>query len=168
MYRVGLGSDRHRFGDSPPDGSPSGRLLVIGGVGIDSDRGVVAHSDGDVLLHALVDALLGAMGQGDIGDRFPDTDPAHDGADSRSFLTPVLTDLAAGGWSVVNVDATVSLQRPKLGPHKRAIAGNLARLLGLAPDAVNVKAKTGEKVGPVGRGDCLDADVVVLLMKGTP
>ncbi|MEM1062846.1 MAG: 2-C-methyl-D-erythritol 2,4-cyclodiphosphate synthase [Planctomycetota bacterium] len=165
MIRVGHGQDSHRFGDGPPDGSPHGRPLVVGGIAVDSDRGLVAHSDGDVLLHALVDALLGATGRGDIGDRFPDTDTAYDGVTSDTFVTAVLADVRADGWEIANIDATVSLQRPKLGPHKRVIADNVARLVGIDPRRVNVKAKTGEKVGPVGRGECLTADVVLLLEK---
>ncbi|MBX3444985.1 MAG: 2-C-methyl-D-erythritol 2,4-cyclodiphosphate synthase [Planctomyces sp.] len=158
MHRVGLGHDTHRLGP--------GRPLAIGGVVVPHDVGPIAHSDGDVLLHALIDALLGAAGLGDIGDWFPDTDPAHANADSTNLLEPVLLALRERGWRVGNVDCTVHAQRPKLSPHKEAIAGRIAELLGVSRGQVNVKAKTGESVGPVGRGEAISADVAVLLENG--
>ncbi len=147
--RVGTGFDRHRL--VPGEGFP------LGGVRIPAPVGVAAHSDGDVVLHALVDALLGAVGAGDIGEHFPDTDPRWQGADSTVFLQEALTMLHRRGLWVVQVDCTVFLEGVKLRPHKSHIREHLARLLGLSVDRVNLKAKTGEKVGPVGRGEALDA-----------
>src|SRR3954471_22819980 len=130
--RVGLGHDTHRLEE--------GRPLILGGVPIDHPRGLVGHSDADVVLHALTDALLGAAGLGDIGDAYPDTDPAWHGADSRVFLEETLARLNRGGWRVVNVDVTVFAQQPKLGPVKGEIRQRLAELLRVGVDAVNVKA----------------------------
>lgn len=147
--RVGSGFDRHRL--VPGDG------FSLGGIWIPAPYGVEAHSDGDVILHALVDALLGAAGLGDIGEHFPDTDPRWKGADSTVFLQETLSMLHRRGLWVVQVDCTVFLEVVKLKPHKEAIRQHLSRLLNLPPDRVNVKAKTGEKVGPVGRGEAVDA-----------
>lgn len=155
MFRVGLGHDTHRLAP--------GRPLVIGGVTIPHDHGPVAHSDGDVLLHAITDALLGAAALGDIGEWFPDADPQYAGADSAVLLKQVAVELAQRGWRVVNVDGTVTAQRPKLSPYKAAMAARIAEVLQIEPDAVNVKAKTGENVGPVGREEAIAADAVVLL-----
>src|SRR6516162_2077628 len=129
--RVGIGHDTHRLAE--------GRPLLLGGVRVEHGRGLVGHSDADVVLHAVTDALLGAAGLGDIGDAYPDTDPAYAGADSRRFLTETLTLLNRKGWRVVNIDVTVFAQEPKLGPVKAAIRASLAGLLGLDPGAVNVK-----------------------------
>jgi 2-C-methyl-D-erythritol 2,4-cyclodiphosphate synthase len=126
-------------------------------------RGLVGHSDADVVLHAVTDALLGAAGLGDIGDAYPDTDPAHRGADSAVFLRDTLERLNQRGWRVVNLDVTIFAQEPKLGPVKAAIRSRLAELLALAEDAVNVKAKTGEKVGHIGRGEAIGCQAVVLI-----
>jgi 2-C-methyl-D-erythritol 2,4-cyclodiphosphate synthase len=153
--RVGLGHDTHRLAE--------GRRLVLGGVYVEHPRGLVGHSDADVVLHALTDALLGAAGLGDIGDAYPDTDPAHEGRDSAFFLTETLARLNRDGWRVVNVDVTVFAQEPKLGPVKADIRRNLARLLGLDAGLVNVKAKTGEKVGAIGRAEAIGAQAVVLI-----
>lgn len=153
--RVGLGHDLHRL--------EHGRPLVLGGVPIEHDRGPVGHSDADVVLHALTDALLGAAGLGDIGEWFPNTDPQWSAADSARFVEAAVEAVAARGWSVVNVDCTISAQRPKLSPYKGAIAARVAELLGIAPDTVNVKAKTGEGVGPIGREEAIAADAIVLL-----
>lgn len=158
-YRVGLGQDCHRLG---PD-----RPLLLGGVAVPHDRGLIGHSDADVLLHAVTDALLGAAGLGDIGEHFPDTDPAHAGADSAVLLASALRSVANAGWRVVNLDCTVAAQRPKLSPLKAAIRGRLADLLGVPTDRVNVKAKTGERVGPVGREEAMTAEAVVLLCRDT-
>jgi len=155
--RVGLGHDRHRL--------VAGRPLVLGGVTIPHDRGLDGHSDADVLLHAITDALLGALGLGDIGEWFPNTDPQWAAADSTIFLNAVLTELGTRGWEIANVDCTVHAERPKLSPHKETIARRLAELLGLDREQVNVKAKTGEKVGPTGREEAIDADAVVLLAR---
>jgi 2-C-methyl-D-erythritol 2,4-cyclodiphosphate synthase len=155
MFRVGLGHDTHRL--------EPGRPLIIGGVAIPHDMGPVAHSDGDVLLHALTDALLGAAGLEDIGEWFPDTDPQYAGADSAALLKLVVTELAQRGWRVVNVDCTVSAQRPKLSSFKATMATRIAELLEIDQQAVNVKAKTGEKVGPVGREEAIAADAIVLI-----
>src|SRR5262249_61244783 len=126
-------------------------------------RGLVGHSDADVVLHALTDALLGAAGLGDIGDAYPDTDPAYRDADSRVFLRETLGRLNQAGWRVVNVDVIVFAQEPKLGPVKDRIRRNLAELLGMPVDTVNVKAKTGEKVGHIGRAEAIGCQAVVLI-----
>lgn len=156
-FRVGSGHDTHRLA--------AGRPLVLGGVRIDHPRGLVGHSDADAVLHAVTDALLGAAGLGDIGDLYPDTDPRWKDADSRIFLAEALARLNQRGWRPVNLDVTVFAQEPKLGPVKAAIRDNLARLLGLPADCVNVKAKTGERVGHVGRGEALGCHAVVLIEK---
>lgn len=154
-YRIGLGHDRHRL--------VAGRPLVLGGVAVDFELGLDGHSDADVLLHALTDAILGAAGLGDIGEWFPNTDPQWAGADSKVFLRAAVQAVAERGWSIINVDCTIHAERPKLSPFKRTIADSIAQQLGIAPDRVNVKAKTGEKVGPIGRLEAMDADAVVLL-----
>src|SRR5262245_53855335 len=158
--RVGIGHDTHRL--------VAGRPLLLGGVRVEHSRGCDAHSDGDVVLHALTDALLGAAGLGDIGDAFPDTDPAWKNADSSLFLRDTLVRLNRLGWAPVNVDVIIFAQEPKLGPIKADVRGNLARLLGLAPDAVNVKAKTGERVGHIGRAEAIACEVVVLIRSLNP
>ncbi len=160
QLRVGSGHDTHRLAP--------GRALVLGGVPIAHDRGLLGHSDADVLLHAITDALLGAAGLGDIGDAFPDTDPAYAGIDSALLLAQALERVRGGGWRLLNVDCTIFAERPKLSPHKATIRARLAELLGLAADAVNIKAKTGEKVGPIGREEAMSADAVVLLMRNAP
>ena len=153
--RVGQGFDVHAL--------VSGRKLVVGGVDIPHDKGLVGHSDADAVLHAVTDALLGAAGLGDIGDAYPDTDPRWKGADSRLFLTETLAKLNQHGWRVVNLDVTIFAQEPKLGSVKTAIRESLAGLLGVPLDAVNVKAKTGEKVGHIGRGEAIGCHAVVLI-----
>ena len=155
--RVGIGHDTHRFAE--------GRPLLLGGVRVEHPRGLVGHSDADVVLHAVTDALLGAAGLGDIGDAFPDTDPAFKDADSRLFLRHTLERLNRAGWRTVNVDVTILAQEPKLGPVKDRIRRNLAGLLGLDAGAVNVKAKTGEKVGHIGRGEAIACQAVILIGK---
>jgi 2-C-methyl-D-erythritol 2,4-cyclodiphosphate synthase len=157
QYRVGSGHDTHRLVE--------GRPLVLGGVRIDHPKGLAGHSDADAVLHAVTDALLGAAGLGDIGDLFPDTDPAWKDADSRLFLAEALARLNQRGWRAVNLDVTVFAQEPKLGPVKAAIRDRLADLLGLPADAVNVKAKTGERVGHIGRGEAIGCHAVVLIQK---
>jgi 2-C-methyl-D-erythritol 2,4-cyclodiphosphate synthase len=139
--RTGIGIDSHRF--------EPGRRLVLGGVEIPHEHGLAGHSDADVLAHAITDALLGAAGLGDIGQHFPDTDAAWKDADSMDLLREVVERVRAGGHELVHVDATVMLERPKLGPHRDAIHASLAAVLG----SVNVKATTGEGMGFVGRGE---------------
>jgi 2-C-methyl-D-erythritol 2,4-cyclodiphosphate synthase len=155
LFRVGSGHDTHRL--------VAGRPLVLGGVTVAHSRGLEGHSDGDVVLHAVTDALLGAAGRGDIGDAFPDTDPMWKDMDSAIFVSEAMDALTLTGWRPVNMDVTVFAQEPKLGPVKAAIRDNLARLLGLPADAVNVKAKTGEKVGHIGRGEAIGCHAVVLI-----
>jgi len=145
MVTSGLGYDCHRFS--------FGRRLVLGGVEIPHDRGLDGHSDADALTHAVIDALLGAAGMGDIGEHFPDTDEQWRGADSIELLRAVIGKLAAAGWSPVNVDATVILESPKLGPHRDAIRARLADALSLDVARVSVKATRGEGMGFVGRGE---------------
>ncbi len=156
-FRVGLGHDTHRL--------EAGRRLVIGGVDIQHDRGPVSHSDGDVLLHALIDAILGALGWGDIGEWFPDTDEQFQGADSTQLLEEVVKKAHAEGWQIENADCIVFAQKPKLSPYKQTIAEHIAEQLGVDTDQVNVKAKTGEKVGPVGREEAICAEVVVMMLR---
>jgi 2-C-methyl-D-erythritol 2,4-cyclodiphosphate synthase len=155
MMRIGHGYDVHAFGD--------GDHVVLGGVRIDFDRGLVAHSDGDVMIHALCDALLGAAGLGDIGKHFPDTDERLSGADSRDLLRAVVSQLDAAGWSVGNVDLTVIAQSPRLSEHVSAMQMNLAHDLGVAQDCVNVKATTTERLGFVGREEGIASHAVALL-----
>jgi 2-C-methyl-D-erythritol 2,4-cyclodiphosphate synthase len=132
-------------------------------VRVEHPRGLVGHSDADIVLHAVTDALLGAAGLGDIGDAYPDTDPTWHNADSARFVRETVERLRRDGWRVVNLDVIVFAQEPKLGPLKAAIRANLARLLGVDPSAVNVKAKTGEKVGHIGRAEALACQAVVLI-----
>lgn len=153
--RIGHGFDVHAFGP--------GERVVIGGVNIPHDHGVVAHSDGDVALHALCDALLGAAGLGDIGGMFPDTDPRWAGADSRTLLRDVVARLAAQGFTVANADLTVIAQAPRLAPHIAEMRVRIAADLGIPPDRVNVKATTTERLGYIGRGEGLAAHAVALL-----
>ena len=159
-HRVGIGHDTHRLAE--------GRLLVLGGVRVPHPCGLVGHSDADVVLHAVTDALLGAAGLGDIGDAYPDTDPAYKGRDSGFFLADTLARLERAGWRVVNVDVTVFAQEPKLGPVKALIRARLAELLGLEPGRVNVKAKTGEEVGHIGRAEAIACQAVALIERTMP
>jgi 2-C-methyl-D-erythritol 2,4-cyclodiphosphate synthase len=142
-----------------------GRPLILGGVIIPHTKGLVGHSDADAVLHAVTDALLGAAALGDIGDAYPDTDAKWLNADSRLFLTETLATLNHMGWKPVNLDVTIFAQEPKLGPVKDAIKNSLAHLLGVPADCVNVKAKTGERVGHIGRGEAIGAHAVVLIEK---
>ena len=154
-FRVGHGYDVHAFTDG--DG------IVLGGVAIDCDRAVLAHSDGDVLIHALCDALLGAMGHGDIGHLFPDNDPVNRGRDSREFLRHVSNLLTAEGYRLGNVDLTVIAQVPRIAPHVPAMRESLARDLDCDGSRINVKATTTERLGFVGREEGLAAAAVVLI-----
>ena len=146
--RSGIGYDVHRF-------AGDGRRLVLGGVEIAGEAGLAGHSDADAVTHAVIDALLGAAGKGDIGEHFPDEDPRFEGADSIELLGRVAGDL--GGWRVVNVDVTVIAERPRLTPHKRRMAARLAGALGLEASCVNVKATTNEGIGAIGRGEGIAA-----------
>jgi 2-C-methyl-D-erythritol 2,4-cyclodiphosphate synthase len=153
--RVGIGHDTHRLVE--------GRPLILGGVTIDHPRGLFGHSDADVIAHAVADALLGAAGLGDIGEHYPDTDPQWAGLDGGQLLSDVVERVKREGWSAVNCDLIVHAQEPKIGPYKAAIRANVARWLDVELSAVNVKAKTGEQVGPVGRTEAIMCEAVVLL-----
>lgn len=154
--RIGHGFDLHRLVE--------GRDLVVGGMKLDHDRGCDAHSDGDVLYHAVTDAVLGALGQDDIGQLFPDDDPAWDGADSAIFLREAFMRMASVGYAIGNLDCTVILERPRLGPHKPAIKAKLAELLGCDIAQVNLKAKTHEGVDALGENRAIACHAVVLLI----
>jgi 2-C-methyl-D-erythritol 2,4-cyclodiphosphate synthase len=156
--RIGQGFDVHRF---QPE--PSARPLMLMGLQVPHDRGLVGHSDADVMLHALMDALLGAAGLGDIGQHFPDTDPAYRGADSARLLEAVMDAVRGRGFRVVNADVCLIGERPKLGPHRQAMRERVAPILGIPAEDLNVKATTTEKLGFTGRGEGLAAQAVVLL-----
>jgi 2-C-methyl-D-erythritol 2,4-cyclodiphosphate synthase len=153
--RVGIGHDTHRL--------VTGRPLVLGGVRIPHTHGLAGHSDADVVLHAVADALLGAAGLGDIGELFPDTDARFRDANSADLLREVVARVRAAGWQCLNVDLIIHAEQPKLGPHKLTMRSRIAELLDIAPNVVGVKAKTGEQVGPVGRGEAISCEAVVLL-----
>jgi 2-C-methyl-D-erythritol 2,4-cyclodiphosphate synthase len=153
--RVGQGFDVHAL--------VPGRRLIVGGVDIPHDRGLAGHSDADVLLHAITDALLGAAALGDIGRHFPDTEPAWRGADSRALLRGAMAKVRAAGYAVVNVDATIIAQAPRMAPHVPAMVANIAADLGVEAERVNVKAKTTEHLGFIGRGEGIAAEAVALL-----
>ncbi|WP_396438839.1 2-C-methyl-D-erythritol 2,4-cyclodiphosphate synthase [Limnohabitans sp.] len=155
--RIGEGWDVHAL--------VPGRKLILGGVEIAHSAGLLGHSDADVLLHAITDAVLGAAGLGDIGRHFPDTDAQFRGADSSVLLAEAMRRVRAQGWELVNVDSTIVAQAPKLAPHMAAINAGVARALGVQADQVNVKAKTAEKLGPVGMGQSIEARAVALLHK---
>ncbi|GMN31916.1 hypothetical protein TIFTF001_003457 [Ficus carica] len=156
-FRVGHGFDLHRLEPGYP--------LIIGGIDIPHERGCEAHSDGDVLLHCVVDAILGALGLPDIGQIFPDSDPKWKGAPSSVFIKEAVRLMHEAGYEIGNLDATLILQRPKLSPHKEAIRANLSELLGADPAVVNLKAKTHEKVDSLGENRSIAAHTVVLLMR---
>jgi 2-C-methyl-D-erythritol 2,4-cyclodiphosphate synthase len=153
--RIGQGFDVHAL--------VPGRKLILGGVEVAHDRGLAGHSDADVLLHAICDALLGAAGLGDIGRHYPDSDPAYKDADSRALLRDVADKLAAASWRVVNVDATVIAQAPRIAPYVERMVANIAADLRVAPRAVNVKATTTERLGFAGRGEGIAAQAVALI-----
>lgn len=155
MIRVGQGYDVHQLVE--------GRKLILGGVEIPYERGLLGHSDADALLHAITDALLGAAALGDIGRHFSDTDPRYAGADSRVLLRTTVDMLQAKGWCVINVDATVIAQRPKLAPHIPEMVARIAADLGIPADCVNIKGKTNEQLGYLGRGEAMEAQAVVLI-----
>lgn len=158
--RVGQGFDVHAL--------VAGRRLVIGGVAIPYERGLAGHSDADVLLHAVCDALLGAAGLGDIGSHFPDSDPRYKGVDSRKLLREVMGLLAAHRWQIGNIDATIVAQAPKMAPYIAAMRENIAADLGIAVDAINIKAKTTESLGFIGRGEGIAVEAVALITLRKP
>ena len=155
-FRIGQGWDSHVLAE--------GRPLILGGVQIDWHKGLLGHSDADALLHAITDAILGGAGLGDIGQHFPDTDPRFAGADSMRLLVEAAARARARGWQIGNIDATIVAQAPRLAPHIAAMCSAIAQGLGLALDQVNVKAKTAEKLGPVGEGKSMEAQAVALLL----
>ena len=154
-FRVGQGYDVHKLVE--------GRKLILGGVDIPHSAGLLGHSDADALLHAITDALLGAVALGDIGRHFPDTDPRYKGADSRVLLRGAVALLAEKGWRPVNVDATLIAQQPKLAPHAAAMVANVAADLGIPADCVNIKGKTNERLGYLGREEAIEAQAIVLV-----
>lgn len=156
-FRVGQGYDVHQL--------TAGRKLILGGVEIPHETGLLGHSDADALLHAITDALLGAVALGDIGRHFPDSDPRYKGADSRVLLRAAVALLAGKGWRPVNVDATIIAQRPKLAPYAAAMVANVASDLGIAPDAVNIKGKTNERLGYLGREEAIEAQAIALVCR---
>lgn len=162
-FRIGIGYDLHRL--APLGTDRNARPLVLGTVRLPGDVCVVAHSDGDALLHAVADAILGAAGLSDIGERWPDTDPANKERDSRDFVRGALAAAAEHGWRVENLDAVVVLERPKISPHKDRIRRELANLLGVDESRVNLKGKTHEGVDAVGEGRAVEAHAVVLLTR---
>jgi 2-C-methyl-D-erythritol 2,4-cyclodiphosphate synthase len=155
--RIGEGWDTHQLVE--------GRKLMLGGVDVPYSKGLLGHSDADVLLHAITDALLGAAALGDIGKHFPDTDAQYKGADSAVLLAKVAADIRALGYTLGNLDSTIIAQAPKLAPHIAAMRERIAAVLGVEVAQVNVKAKTAEKMGPVGEGRAMEARAVVLLVK---
>ena len=161
QFRIGHGYDLHRLEPPPPEGQ--GRPLILGGVHLEHSVGPVGHSDGDAVLHAVTDAMLGAIGAEDIGQLFPDDDPANAGRDSRDFLEAAADHVRSAGWTPVNLDITVICERPKLSPHKQAMIANIAGMLGCGIDQVNLKGKTHEAVDAVGEGRAVEVHVVALL-----
>ncbi len=155
--RIGQGYDSHAL--------VPGRALILGGVEIDFERGLLGHSDADALLHSVTDALLGAAGEGDIGSWFPDTDNKHAGANSADLLREVVLALKAKGWGIQNIDTTIIAQAPKMQPHIASMRNNIARILGCEENCVNVKAKTNERLGHLGRGEAIAAQAVALIYK---
>ena len=155
--RIGEGWDTHAL--------VAGRPLVLGGVRIEHSHGLLGHSDADALLHAITDALLGAAGLGDIGRHFPDSDAAFSGADSHALLAEAARRVRAAGWDIVNIDSTIVAQAPKMAPHIPAMCVRIAGALGIDAGEVNVKAKTAEKMGPVGEGRAIEARAACLLQR---
>jgi 2-C-methyl-D-erythritol 2,4-cyclodiphosphate synthase len=153
--KVGLGYDLHRL--------VPGRPLVVGGISLPSEVGCLAHSDGDVLVHSIIDAMLGAKGEGDIGQRFPDNDQAYEGFSSLNLLVRVMEEIKGAGFTVVNTDSLVLLEKPRLFPHINSMKANLCPLLGVSPQSVGIKAKTSEGLGEIGSGQAIACWTVVLL-----
>ena len=156
-FRIGEGWDTHAL--------VTGRPFVLGGVVVPHTHGLLGHSDADVLLHAITDALLGAAALGDIGRHFPDTDPAFRGADSALLLAEAARRVGVAGWEIGNIDSTIVAQAPRLAPHIEAMRTRIAEVLGVEPSQVNVKAKTAEKMGPVGEGRAIEARALCLLFR---
>jgi len=157
MFRIGLGTDLHRLAEPGP--------LILGNIPIPAERHAIGHSDADALIHAIIDAILGASGGGDIGRLFPDTDEAHRGRDSGEMLMTVWKSVSAAGWQLGNLDCVIHLQRPKLAPYIPEMVNRLGQLLGVSAERINIKAKTGEGVGLVGREEAVAAECVVLLTR---
>lgn len=155
--RIGEGWDTHAL--------VTGRPLILGGVRIEHTHGLLGHSDADALLHAITDAVLGAAGLGDIGRHFPDTDPQFKGADSTVLLAEAVARVRAAGWQLGNIDCTIVAQAPKMAPHIAAMREKIGAVVGLPAESVNVKAKTAEKMGPVGEGRAIEARAVCLILK---
>jgi len=155
MIRVGQGGDIHAL--------VAGRKLIIGGVLIPHERGLLGHSDADVLVHAIIDALLGAAGLGDIGRHFPDSDERYRGADSRKLLRATREIISLAGWRIVNIDSTINAQRPKMAPHIPQMVAHIADDLQVPRACINIKAKTAEGLGPVGREEGISADAIALI-----
>jgi 2-C-methyl-D-erythritol 2,4-cyclodiphosphate synthase len=160
MTRIGLGYDIHRL--------VTGRPLIIGGVTIPFEKGLLGHSDADVLVHAACDALLGAAGMGDIGEHFPDTDPRYRGADSIGLMKTVYAKIKKEGWELVNMDATIFAQAPRMTPYKTEMAGRMADCMAVKQRRISIKATTTEKLGAIGRGEGIAAMCVALLQSTTP
>ncbi len=158
--RIGLGFDTHRFGNGGP--------LRVGGIDIPAEVHAIGHSDADVLLHAITDAILGSVSEADIGRLFPDHDPANRGRDSSDFVHEALVRLRRHGMDLVNLDCVILAERPKMAPHIDAMKKKIGELLDLPPDRIGIKAKTGEGIGPVGHGEAIAARVVVLAYKRQP
>jgi 2-C-methyl-D-erythritol 2,4-cyclodiphosphate synthase len=156
-FRIGEGWDTHAL--------VTGRPLVLGGVTIPHTHGLLGHSDADALAHAITDALFGAIGMGDIGRHFPDTDPQFRGADSLALLAEAARRVRAAGWQIANIDSTIVAQAPKMAPHIQAMRLRLAQALSIEPDQINIKAKTAEGMGPVGRGESIEARAVCLVLR---
>lgn len=156
-FRIGIGNDIHRLVD--------GRRLILGGIEIPFERGLLGHSDGDSLSHAITDALLGAAGLGDIGSRFSDKDPRWAGADSMIFLSHVCSLLSERGFQIVNIDATILAERPKMQPHIQAMKSKLAETMGVDPSRLNIKAKTNEGLDAIGRGEAIGAMAMVMIAR---
>lgn len=157
MHRIGFGFDAHRFSE--------GRKLVLGGVEIPFELGLSGHSDADVLTHAICDALLGALGEGDIGALFPDTDPRYKGASSLFFLSEILKLVSGGGYEIGNIDCVIVCEKPKIAPHVPAIKSSLSRITGLSGNALGLKATTTDQMGFTGRGEGIASYAVVLIRK---
>ncbi|OGE24920.1 MAG: 2-C-methyl-D-erythritol 2,4-cyclodiphosphate synthase [Candidatus Dadabacteria bacterium RIFCSPHIGHO2_12_FULL_53_21] len=157
MYRIGFGFDAHRFSE--------GRHLVLGGVEIPFEHGLSGHSDADVLTHAICDALLGALGEGDIGTRFPDTDPRYKGASSLLFLSEILKLVSREGYEIENIDSVIVCEKPKIAPHVPAIKSTLSQITGLSGKALGLKATTTDRMGFTGRGEGVASYAVALIRK---
>jgi 2-C-methyl-D-erythritol 2,4-cyclodiphosphate synthase len=155
MFRVGLGHDTHQLAE--------GSSILLGGVRLEHSRRLLGHSDADVLLHAIIDALLGATGLGDIGEFFPDTDSVNRNRDSSEMLQIVWNTVRSQGWRIANIDTIIFAEQPQISPYKELIKNKIAQILEITPNQIGVKAKTGEKVGMIGREEAISAECIVLL-----